>query len=118
MQEIFADARAFMRENGNPDQWGDRFPTQEMLDKLADYYDEENPKLINPNETSADLVPLGIGRNVTMEHCIIDKNVRIGDGVIIRRQPCDLNSDGENYYIRDGITVIPKGATLLPGTVI
>lgn len=33
MQEIFADARAFMRENGNPDQWGDRFPTQEMLDK-------------------------------------------------------------------------------------
>ena len=30
MQEIFADARAFMRENGNPDQWGDRFPTQEM----------------------------------------------------------------------------------------
>ena len=21
MQEIFADARAFMRENGNPDQW-------------------------------------------------------------------------------------------------
>ena len=31
MQEIFADARAFMRENGNPDQWGDRFPTREML---------------------------------------------------------------------------------------
>lgn len=91
---------------------------KEVIMMGADYYDEENPKLINPNETSADLVPLGIGRNVTMEHCIIDKNVRIGDGVIIRRQPCDLNSDGENYYIRDGITVIPKGATLLPGTVI
>ena len=60
----------------------------------------------------------GIGRNVTMEHCIIDKNARIGDGVIIRRQPDNTNLDGEGYFIRDGITVIPKGAKLLPGTVI
>ena len=49
MQEIFADARAFMRENGNPDQWGDRFPTQEMLDKdLAlhrSYVCEDNGKI-------------------------------------------------------------------------
>ena len=49
MQEIFADARAFMRENGNPDQWGDRFPTREMLDKdLAlhrSYVCEDNGKI-------------------------------------------------------------------------
>ena len=49
MQEIFADARAFMRENGNPNQWGDRFPTQEMLDKdLAlhrSYVCEDNGKI-------------------------------------------------------------------------
>ena len=29
---IFADARRFMAENGNPNQWGDRFPTREMLE--------------------------------------------------------------------------------------
>ena len=49
MQEIFADARAFMRENGNPDQWGDRFPTQEMIDRdLAlhrSYVCEDNGKI-------------------------------------------------------------------------
>ena len=49
MQEIFADARAFMRENGNPDQWGDRFPTREMLDKdfalHRSYVCEDNGKI-------------------------------------------------------------------------
>lgn len=89
---------------------------KEVVMMGADYYEEENPK--NIDTTAADYVPLGIGRNVTMEHCIIDKNARIGDGVIIRRQPEDKNFDGDNYYIRDGITVIPKGAKLLPGTLI
>ena len=29
--EIFADARRFMAENGNPTQWGDRFPLPETV---------------------------------------------------------------------------------------
>jgi len=29
--QIYADAREFMRQNGNPDQWGYSYPTQEML---------------------------------------------------------------------------------------
>lgn len=49
MQEIFADAREFMRENGNPDQWGDRFPTQEMIDRdialHRSYVCEDNGKI-------------------------------------------------------------------------
>lgn len=28
---IYADARAFMRENGNPWQWGDRYPPEELI---------------------------------------------------------------------------------------
>lgn len=89
---------------------------KEVVMMGADYYEDENPKFVDRN--APDFVPLGIGRNVTMEHCIIDKNARIGDGVIIRRQPDNTNLDGEGYFIRDGITVIPKGAKLLPGTVI
>lgn len=89
---------------------------KEVVMMGADYYDEENPKVLNGE--SLETIPLGIGRNVTIEHCIIDKNARIGDGVIIRRQPEDLNLDAENYYVRDGITVIPKGAVIMPGTVI
>ncbi len=89
---------------------------KEVVMMGADYYDEENPKFLEDGERPK--IPLGIGKNVTIEHCIIDKNARIGDGVIIRRQPDDLNLDGDNYYVRDGITVIPKGAIILPGTVI
>lgn len=33
MQAIFEYARRFMRENGNPTQWGDKFPTREMIDR-------------------------------------------------------------------------------------
>ena len=89
---------------------------KEVVMMGADYYDEENPKFLDDGERPS--IPLGIGKNVTIEHCIIDKNARIGDGVIIRRQPDDLNLDGENYYVRDGITVIPKGAVIPPCTVI
>ena len=28
---IYADARQFMREQGNPDQWGDNYPPKELL---------------------------------------------------------------------------------------
>lgn len=30
--DIFAHARRFMAQTGNPHQWGDRFPTREMLE--------------------------------------------------------------------------------------
>ena len=83
----------------------------------SDYYEEENPHILDEDEPVSD-IPLGIGRNVTIEHCIIDKNARIGDDVIIRRQPDDLNYDGEFYYVRDGITVIPRGAVVPPKTLI
>ena len=29
--EIYAEARRFMREHGNPDQWGDNYPPKELL---------------------------------------------------------------------------------------
>ncbi|MBR4986087.1 MAG: glucose-1-phosphate adenylyltransferase [Proteobacteria bacterium] len=83
----------------------------------SDYYEEENPHLLDDEEVASD-IPLGIGRNVTIEHCIIDKNARIGDDVIIRRQPEGLNYDGEFYYVRDGITVIPRGAVVPPKSLI
>lgn len=29
--EIYADARAFMREHGNPDQWGEDYPPEDLI---------------------------------------------------------------------------------------
>lgn len=89
---------------------------KEVVMMGADYFEEESPQPLDPH--SPGYVPLGIGRNVTMEHCIVDKNARIGDGVIIRRHDDTVNVDNPNYCIRDGITVIPKHAIIAPGTVI
>jgi glucose-1-phosphate adenylyltransferase len=72
----------------------------------ADYYDR------GPREA----VPLGIGENSTIDHAIIDKNARIGNGVVITPHGKPSHMDGPNFYIRDGIVVIPKGAIIPHGT--
>ncbi len=71
----------------------------------ADYYETE------PTE-----VPIGIGKNCVIDRAIIDKNARIADGVVITPEGKPENVDAENYYIRDGIVVIPKDATIPPGS--
>ena len=70
------------------------------------------------SDISSGLPLLGVGRDCTIRKAIIDKNVRIGDGVRIVNEKNIENADGPNYYIRDGITVIPKNAVVEPGTVI
>lgn len=57
-----------------------------------------------------------IGRNCHIQRAIIDKNVHIGDGVVITDKSGHPDMDGENYYIRDGIVIIPKNAVLPAGT--
>jgi glucose-1-phosphate adenylyltransferase len=81
----------------------------------ADFYEGE--QLLSRWEGAGeDLPALGIGKNCKIERAIIDKNVRIGEGVIIRAKPEVQEFQSKNYWIRDGITVIPKGAMIRPGT--
>ncbi len=61
---------------------------------------------------------VGIGKNCVIEKCIIDKNVSIGDGVSITNPKGIMEKDGENYCIRDGIVIIPKGVHIPSGTVV
>ncbi|MBV8816206.1 MAG: glucose-1-phosphate adenylyltransferase [Verrucomicrobia bacterium] len=56
--------------------------------------------------------PIGIGRNAKIEGAIIDKNARIGEGVVITGDGKPMNMDGDNYYIRDGVVVVPKNAVI------
>ncbi|MCE0523784.1 MAG: glucose-1-phosphate adenylyltransferase [Methylacidiphilales bacterium] len=62
--------------------------------------------------------PLGVGRNTHIERAIVDKNARIGDHVRISPEGKPENFDGDNYYIRDGVVVVPKGGVIRSGTVI
>jgi glucose-1-phosphate adenylyltransferase len=60
--------------------------------------------------------PPGIGRNCRIERAIIDKNVHIGDNVVITPEGKPENMDGPNWYIRDGIVCLPKDAVIPAGT--
>ena len=61
---------------------------------------------------------MGIGANSTITGAIIDKNARIGERVCITNQDRGVEADETNYYIRDGIVVVPKDAVIPSGTVV
>ena len=70
-------------------------------------------------EESLTMMPhMSIGHGTKIERAIIDKNVHIGEGVTITSKLGAPDSDGPNYYIRDGIVIIPKNAVIAPGTTI
>lgn len=75
----------------------------------ADYYDP-------PAKKHASGLPLGIGRGCQIEGAILDKNVRIGENVIIRPFPQGTELDRGHFAVQDGIVVIPKDTAIPSGT--
>lgn len=59
---------------------------------------------------------LGIGPNCDIEGAILDKNARIGEGVVIRPFPRGTEEDHGIWFVRDGIVVLAKDAYIAPGT--
>jgi glucose-1-phosphate adenylyltransferase len=82
----------------------------------TDFYDGEQDEVSGGTVEGDDVPPLGIGRNSIIERAIIDKNVRIGDSVIIKPKPDIKDFKSDMYWVRDGIIVIPKGAIIPSGT--
>lgn len=74
----------------------------------ADFYQQEEHERVRPD--------LGIGKNCSIQNAIIDKNVRIGNKVVIENRKGVREFDGKNYYIRDGIVIIARGARIPDGT--
>jgi glucose-1-phosphate adenylyltransferase len=81
-----------------------------------DYYEQthqmaENARLGRPGA--------GIGAGSVLERAIIDKNARIGRDVRIINDTGIVDSEETaTHVIRDGVTVIPKGAVVRDGLVI
>jgi glucose-1-phosphate adenylyltransferase len=61
---------------------------------------------------------MGIGHGTVIERTIVDKNARIGADVRITPDGKPAELDGRNFYVRDGIVVIPKNAVIPDGTII
>jgi glucose-1-phosphate adenylyltransferase len=81
----------------------------------SDYYEAQESVEKNEREGKP---RIGIGEHCKIENAIIDKNARIGNNVTISPAGKPENVDHENYFIRDGIVVIPKDAVIPHGTVI
>ena len=64
------------------------------------------------------LPPIGIGDETVVERAIVDKNARIGKGVRIVNEAAVQEKDGDGYYIREGIVVVPKNGVIKDGTLI
>lgn len=73
----------------------------------ADYYEEERA-VKGP-------VPIGIGEGSRIVRAIIDKNARIGKGVVIEGGEHLPDSDGLGHAVRDGIVIVLKGAVIPDG---
>ena len=77
----------------------------------ADYYEADHP--VMPRSS---LPRLGIGRDVVLDRVIVDKNARIGDGAYLVNEAGVPRADGDGYYIRDGVIIVPKDGVIKPGT--
>jgi glucose-1-phosphate adenylyltransferase len=73
----------------------------------ADAYDERQTDL-----------PLGVGKGAVLDRVIMDKNARIGEGARLVNERGLQDVDGDGYFIRNGIIIVPKGAVVKPGTVV
>jgi glucose-1-phosphate adenylyltransferase len=73
---------------------------------------------LQDDHPTSEHIPVGVGAGCIIERAIIDKNARIGEGVVVRNQGQVERLDGPGYYIRDGIVIIPKNGVIPAGTVI
>lgn len=81
----------------------------------ADFYETE----VSKNENLSKGLPLvGVGENTRIESAIIDKNARIGANCVISPEGKPDHFDGDNYYVREGIVIVPKGAVIADGTIL
>ena len=79
----------------------------------ADFYETDDDATAR-----GDNPRLGVGRDVVLDRVIVDKNARIGDGARLVNEGGLEHADGDGYYIRDGVIVVPKDGVIKPGTVV
>ena len=90
---------------------------QETLVMGSDYFESSDERALLRERGG---IPLGVGEGTTVKGAILDKNARIGSNVTIvnkdRVEEADRPDQG--FYIRNGIVVVVKNATIPDGTVI
>jgi len=89
----------------------------ETLVMGSDFYESYEERIALRNGGG---IPLGVGQGTTVKRAILDKNARLGDNVTIINKDNVEEADRaeQGFYIRNGIVVIVKNATIPDGTII
>jgi len=95
----------------------DEVVLQDTLVMGADYFESGEERAVLRERGGT---PIGVGQGSTVKRAIIDKNVRIGRNVTIVNKDHVEEADRPElgFYIRNGIVVVAKNATITDGTVI
>lgn len=90
---------------------------QDTLVMGADFFESSDERAVLKERGG---IPLGVGKGTTVKRAILDKNTRIGSGVSIINKDNVEEADrsDQGFYIRNGIVVVQKNATIADGTVI
>ncbi len=81
----------------------------------ADYWEGH---FRDPGKSDDNLPAMGVGRDCVIRRAIIDKNARIGDGARLLNCSGKDDEDGDGYFIREGIIVVPKNGVIFAGQVV
>ena len=90
---------------------------QDSLVMGSDFYESGEERLALKNGGG---IPLGVGKGTTVKRAILDKNTRIGENVTIINKDNVEEADrsDQGFYIRNGIVVVVKNASISDGTII
>jgi glucose-1-phosphate adenylyltransferase len=91
---------------------GENSELEDVIMMGADHH--ENEAEIRADR-AAGIPSFGVGRNCKIKHAIIDKNARIGDGVILSPEGKPDGDYPHNIVIRDGVLCVCKGAVIPAG---
>ncbi|WP_411867942.1 glucose-1-phosphate adenylyltransferase [Vulcanococcus limneticus] len=95
----------------------DEVVLQDTLVMGADYFESSEERAVLRERGGT---PMGVGQGTTVRRAILDKNVRIGRNVTIVNKDHVEEADRPElgFYIRNGIVVVVKNATIADGSVI
>ena len=90
---------------------------QDTLLMGADFFESSDERAVLRERGG---IPVGVGQGTTVKRAILDKNARIGSNVtIVNKDHVDeADRSDQGFYIRNGIVVVVKNATIQDGTVI
>jgi glucose-1-phosphate adenylyltransferase len=81
----------------------------------ADRFETDAERAVNRERGIPDFT---VGNGSVIEQAILDKDCRVGHNVHLVNRRGIRDGEGDNYVIREGIIVIPRGAIVEDGTVI